>query len=622
MRHSLPAGSCRTGKVLFFALIMAVLSSCARPGSPSGGPRDTDPPRVESSTPENGAINFSGDRISVTFNEFVELHQIQEKFMVSPLLEERPRVTMRGRTMIIDFEEEFRENTTYTLYFQDAIRDLNEGNILENYRFSFSTGDYLDSLSIAGNVYDALTLEAWESYLVMLYSNLADSAPIAEAPDYLALSGRDGYFRIDNIRPGRYRLYALGDDNNNRRYEPGSERFAFYSDTIEITPGTHYMPPPVDTDTIDTLLADTLVTDTLAVDARLMAEQEGHVADTVVPEGNGYSLYLFQQPRTRHFLTSSQRLSANVIRYTLSTDPDTTDFTFTIKGEDEVAHAVEYNASRDTITVWLLDSTHYNQPIINSVVTYPFTDTVPRTVVRRDTIPVRFSPPRGYRPVTERSVGITSDIIRTGIHPGRSITLSPDLPLRSFNSDRIKVVEATDTLLTPKPVDIVFDESLPRKLVILQSLPEETDYLLILDSAAVESLYGTFNDSLALPFRVRPAGAYGSLRVNLDGYSGSVVVQLLNRSEDLIQEKRLTSPGNVTFSFLDEAMYRLRVIYDTDGNGKFTPGNFLKGLEPEKVSYFPTELDVKSNWDLIEDWDISVKRYKSIILRSQRPLRR
>ncbi len=150
-------------------MLFILIAGCAKISSPSGGPKDKEPPVIVKSIPLNGSKNFKGKKIVITFNEYVALDKINEKFMVSPPMEKKPKVSMRGKNVVIEYEDELRDSTTYTFYFQDAIRDLNEGNTINNYQFVFSTGPVIDSLSVTGNVYKAFDLNPPEETLVVLY---------------------------------------------------------------------------------------------------------------------------------------------------------------------------------------------------------------------------------------------------------------------------------------------------------------------------------------------------------------------------------------------------------------------------------------------------------------------
>jgi hypothetical protein len=230
-----------------YLFTVITIAACAKISTPTGGLRDKIPPKIVESNPANGSKNFKGKRIDIEFDENISLDNINEKFMVSPPMKKQPKFVIRGKNLRVDFVEDLRDSTTYSLNFFDAIKDLNEGNVLENYKFVFSTGQVIDSLSVTGNIYNAPDLEVPEKTSVFLYSNLTDSAVVKEIPNYVSGVDRTGYFRIDNVRPGTFRLYALKDEDNSKNYNRLEEAFAFLDSVITITPEKNYLPPVKDT---------------------------------------------------------------------------------------------------------------------------------------------------------------------------------------------------------------------------------------------------------------------------------------------------------------------------------------------------------------------------------------
>ena len=306
---------------LFFLII-----ACAKISAPTGGLRDKLPPEVIKSIPENGAKNFNEKRIAITFNEYVVLDNISEKFMVSPPMKKKPRVFIKGKSVNVEFEDELKDSTTYTFYFQDAIKDLNEGNIIENFQFVFSTGPVIDSLSITGYVYSAFNLEVPEKTQVLMYSEMADSAVVKHLPDYISRVDQNGYFRIDNARPGKYRLYALKDVDNSKNYNLAEEEFAFMNSAIEITPEKNFIPVVKDTTTLKKGI--------------IKAPQP------VIVNGE-YQLILFEAQKNNHFLTKSSRDLKYQLIYTLSLPPDSMKFEFFIPGADVSTYFTERNKNND-----------------------------------------------------------------------------------------------------------------------------------------------------------------------------------------------------------------------------------------------------------------------------------
>jgi len=150
-------------------LILFISAGCAKQSTPTGGPRDEDPPVVVREEPPNGTTFFNGNSFEVTFDEFIVLDNVQQKLLVSPPLQEQPEIKIRRKTLHVEFEEELNEDMTYTFYFQDAIKDLNESNAYDNFQYVFSTGATLDSLSVTGNIYNAFDLNPGQEILVMLF---------------------------------------------------------------------------------------------------------------------------------------------------------------------------------------------------------------------------------------------------------------------------------------------------------------------------------------------------------------------------------------------------------------------------------------------------------------------
>jgi hypothetical protein len=586
----------------FAAALVIIAGACAKQGSPSGGPRDKTPPVVVRSVPVNGATGFAAKSVTITFDEFISLDKIQEKFMISPPTEKKPQVSVRGKSVVVAIDEKLRDSTTYTLYFQDAIRDLNEGNVIENYQFVFSTGTYIDSLSLTGAVYEAFNLEIPQNITIMLHSNLSDTAPLKMIPDYITRLNADGLFTLSNLRAGNYRLYAIGDLNNNRRYETGNESFAFVDTLVVITPERHF--------SMAASLHDEQVHDTLTADSHFTG---------AAPE---YTLYTSVSPQQKHYLTSSSRRTEKLLEYTLSVPLDTFEFRFSAEGATADSYFTEVNRSRDTFRIWLTDSLMYSNSLIQSVITYPTTDNEGVTTYTTDTIPMRFVQPRVQRIAASTSVRLQVNATRAGIPPGQDIIITSDLPIATADFSHFSLTGAGDTTLAQLPFSPLFDRSNPRVIKISHKLAEGKDYHLRLFPGAVISTYGDTNDTTAIQFRIRPMDSYGTFLVNLSGYDGRIILQLLDGTEKVVRELTGESPGKFHFRFIENGTYRLKVVYDIDGNGLWTPGDFSRRRQPEPVSYFDEVLEIKSNWDMEQEWNIGVRYRKDAKLMKQQQIRR
>lgn len=215
-----------------------LLANCATPGNPNGGLKDERPPQLDSSkTTVNYQTNFTKQGIELSFDEWVKLNDIFNQVIISPPLEKAPTIKIKGKTVRFNFDEEetLLDSATYTINFGESIQDLTEGNPAQDMRFVFSTGDYIDSLEVKGVVKDVLTKEAVKDILVMLYENTADSVVRTERPFYFAKTDEQGRFKIENVKKGTFKIFALKDANLNYLFDQEGEQIAFTDSLLTTT---------------------------------------------------------------------------------------------------------------------------------------------------------------------------------------------------------------------------------------------------------------------------------------------------------------------------------------------------------------------------------------------------
>lgn len=591
-------------------LIFLIIYSCAKIGSPSGGPRDREPPVVVESKPAAGSKNFSGYKIEITLNEYVALDNINDNLLVSPPMKKKPKVWIKGKSVIAEFEEDFKDSTTYLLNFQNAIKDLNEGNILEDYRFVFSTGPVLDSLSVTGNVFNADNLEVPEKVFVLMHRELADSAVQKHLPYYLALVDRHGYFRIDNVSTGKYRLYALMDADNNKMYNLNDEAFAFLNDPIEVTADSNWL--PVVKDTVIVKKPPVLKKD-LKKDIK-----DKLLGDTIARTGKNKLMLFTADPVTR-YLKSSERKLKYQLEYVLSIPPDSFKFDLSIPNAAPNSFLVERNIQKDTMIVWLTDTSLYNQNQITTYLKYPFTDTTKLVGYKLDTIQLRYIPPKTAKSAAVKKPGALTILNNsTGglIKPGNDLIFRSETPLRAPDTSMIKLYDITkkDTLIVP--YSFVKDSLTAKKYILKAKILPDKKYFFVADSGAFRNYYGECSDSIGIRISQKPVDAYSKLTFNIRNGEGEMIIQLLDKTEKLVAETRRKGDGKAEFSLLDPGNFRARIIFDSDGNGKWTTGDFSKHRLPEAVSYYPKELELKAKFELEQDWDVGVKYEKDMKMRS------
>jgi hypothetical protein len=584
-------------KVSILLLLAAFLvSKCAKQAAPMGGPRDEAPPEIVKSVPLSGTTSFKGKSITVTFNEFVVFEKLNEKFMISPPMNIKPKISLKGKSMVIEFMEELRDSTTYTLYFQDAIQDLNEGNPLTNYQFVFSTGTTIDSLSINGNVLLAGNLEPGNNILVMLHRNLADSAPARLLPDYITLADVNGGFRISNISEGNYRLYALGDNNNNKRYDLADESFAFYDSVININPARDFIPVSADTVTVKkTPAKETKTTD---------QTQAGEKKKPMVPYFEGrYKLFLFTAEKKKFYLTSSSRKMPYQLVYSISKPPDTLQTGFSVINPETGNYFTEISPSRDTITVWLRDSSVFSMPEITTLFSYPYTDSTGKIILRQDTIVQRFFAPKQPRGrVQKKAFTFTSSLAGNSLKPGQQIVFRSQTPFSTPDTSKIKLYDITSKTRIRQGYTLTADTQTSLKYYLKAPFREDGKYLLITDAGSFGNIFGETCDSAGTNFTVRSPSSFGHLAIISNANREPLIIQLLDSKEKLLGEMKLPLNGKVEFPLLEKGFYRVRALFDINNDGRWTTGSFEEHRQPEPVSYLPKEVEIKVDWNVDEEW--------------------
>jgi uncharacterized protein (DUF2141 family) len=592
------AGALKSG--ILTAAVALFVTNCAKISAPTGGSKDTTPPVVVKSIPPSGTTKFKGKSIDITFNEYFTLDKLNDKFMISPPVKTKPKITVKGKTLSILFMEDLKDSTTYTLNFPEVIKDLNEGNTIPNFQYVFATGNVLDSLSVTGNVVLADNLEAGKNILVMLYGNLADSAPKKVLPDYMTIADANGYFRINNIKAGNYRLFALSDKNSNNRYDLEDETFAFRDSVINVSAVRNYKPP-------EPVVKDTVISKKVAIVKKEIPFLFGD-----------YKLYLFTGKKTVHYLSSSDRKLPYQFLYYLSIPPDTMKFAFRFADQGEYRYFTEKNRTGDTIMIWLRDSTLYYQPAIKTIATYPFTDSTKRNIYRNDTISMRFSFPKPGKVKPGWKTFKVSENVGGGIKPGQKVIFSSTTPLRPPDTSKIKLYHLQVKEKQRMPVIFVPDSTSSRKYILNTELSEGEKYLFIRDKESFGNIYGDQSDSSGVTISVRQPNSYGHLKMDVRNGQGNMIIQLLSQKESILEERRMVNSGLADFPMLEKGFYRVRVIYDINGDGKWTTGDFNKKIQPEPVTYFPRELETKADWEIVEEWDVSVTHSKPQELREKK----
>lgn len=560
--------------------IIALLSyRCANPVTPQGGPKDEKPPRVLACDPPPFSLHFDRKSVRIDFDEFISLKNPATEIFVSPPLKNPPEARIKGKSIILDISDTLKPNTTYSVSFGLAVTDLTEGNVLKGYSYVFSTGDYIDSLSLAGMVRSAFDLTPQKDVHVGLYLKVPDSIPfdslpMKKAPFYITRTDENGRFTLDNLRNTPGRLFALGDQNSDLVFNQLTEKIAF-SDSL-VTPG---FTGKKSTDT--TVKNDTART----ADSATFHQKQ-------VPL---YFLSLFEQPDTLQRLLKSSFVSRNKILLIFRQPIGDFNVKAPWLADSSSWFFPEYSRNRDSVTLWItrkgLDS---------------LTLVVGAHGIHDDTISLTqeqgiTKPKKGEKVISE--LNIVNPSTGYSFNQFRStLVLEWSYPLLQVEPTKFLLFEDKDTL----NVDVQFTDSLHRFMEIRHKWKEEKPCKLIIPGSAVTGLNGSLGDTLTFSFRTRAEKDFGNLNlaVNLPDWEGRYIIQLMNEKENVIYEQvRTKGKETIRFRYLPPLKYKLKAIKDLNGNGKWDPGNYFRLLQPEEVFYFPKGVEIRANWDIDETWN-------------------
>ena len=550
---------------------------------------------------------------------------MSQELVISPPMEKTPEIRMRGKTLVIEFMEDLRENTTYTLSFGETIKDLNEGNILRNFEFVFSTGEKLDSLGVLGMAVQAFNLELPETedpLFVMLYENLSDSAPLLEIPDYVGKITPQGAFLINNIRPGTYRLFALQDLNRSYKYDVPEEMIGFFDTTLLLDPGMFEYKLPDTIPEPDSLLVDSLdieLQDSLGLDMEdtLIVE----VSDSVMlAELGKYSVYvdifLFQEDNKPQYLSDyardDRRKLSMYFNRELTQRVQMEPYNFDPAGD---WFLLEEHVMKDTLDYWLRDSLVYKIDSLHFLAEYPVTDSLQQIITYYDTLKFNYREPQkatGRRRRQEDKDGPEEEKITlsTGVSSSqpqdihRPISIEVQHPVFSTDQSRISLTRKEDTLKIPVPYTLEKDSTRVRRYFMKVDWESEMRYFLDIYPGTFTDIYGLTHDTISINFMTRGIEWYGRILLNLSGVDGPKIIQVIDKNDEIVRASRVIENGLIEFPFLEPAGFTLKIVHDDNGNGKWDTGSYLQGIQPESVSYHPGTISIRSNFDMEINWNL------------------
>ena len=518
--------------------MVLVFLSCANRGTPTGGEKDSEPPVIIRTEPENLSTNFDAEEIRIYFDEYIKFKDLQKQLVISPPMDPEPEITPLGlasKYISIKIKDTLLANTTYAINFGTSVVDNNENNPYPYLRYVFSTGDYIDSLSVSGYVKNSLEKNADDFVSVMLYqidSTFTDSIVYKQKPRYIANTlDSTTNFTLENLREGKYLMVALKEDNTNFTYEPKTDKIGFIEDFIEV---------PVDTTFVLNLFKE-------------------------VPKFKA----------TRPFLVSGNRIG-----FGYEGDADNLQIELLSDVSSDYESVLTKDTDKDTLYYWFRPDQEVDS-LLFKVTNKDYVDTlkVNLRTLDKDSLNIR--------PKDSRTLRLNEFFRLEGNVPFETIDESK---ISILDQDSVRVPFSTSLDRMSNTYNFAFQKTVLNSYKI-QALPE-----------AFTDFFGVKNDTLNFSTRTKEEADYGNVRVNVRNAVYPIILQLVDQSGEVIMEKYATQSGPIDFIAVDPGKYDLRAIFDANQNRKYDTGNYLLKQQPERVSYFPDLEEVRAYYDQVVEF--------------------
>ena len=567
--------------------------SCAQIVTPSGGPKDDAPPLILEMNPEPLSTNFTGNTIEIEFNEYIKLHEPATQILISPPQRKTPEYAIKKKSLIVKFKDTLMENTTYTINFGEAIRDNNEGNILGRLTYVFSTGTYLDSMQIEGKVTHAFDGSNATDALVMLYDQNVDSLPLDTLPLYFTRTDESGHFKLEHLKNVKYKVFALKDENANYIYDVLDEEIAFMDSMV--VPDL----PPIRP---DTALHDSLVSDSIMVDKIPLMETDS--VELHEHETHHLDLFMFAEDDTVQYL---KKYNASVGKLLFQYNMPVAEFRVSpiTKGLPKNWRLKEYSTKRDSVTLWTI-GVEADSLILQVQADGFQVDTVEFELPKPDTGVAPQKPTtkvRGRSKVDDGRMKVKFAGNGRAPKPGQPMVIQSTRPVSKVSVDSIRVMK--DSI--PVAFRLELEEgSLKQFNLHYEQVPESKYELRILPNTFLDLNGQPNTDTLMATYTAMQKEDLGSVQLDV-AYEGGfpLIIQLLTESGNLVHEQSIGGSATISVKALSAGKYSVKAIYDENGNGKWDTGRYRRKQQPEKAVFYSGQVEVRPNWDLEAEWDLS-----------------
>lgn len=599
--------------------IIAVILGCAAVGSPDGGPYDETPPRFVGSTPSRGALNVNNKKLTLHFDEYIKIQNASEKVVVSPPQLEQPEIKVNGMKIQVTLFDSLRSNTTYSVDFSDGIVDNNEGNPLGDFCFSFSTGADLDTMEFSGYVLNASDLEPIKGILVGIHTDLSDSAFTAKPFEKVSHTDSRGHFTIRGLAPGKYRIYALQDMDQNFMYSQRSEKIA-WTDSIIIPKSELWYRD------------DTIRNTDGQVDSIMLVQYTKYLPNDVV-------LRAFLAKPNIQYLVKSERKNHETFGLNFALPLDSMPKIKGLNFDEKDAFICQHNAGFDTLNFWMKDSNIYYMDTLRFSLTYLATDSngVLNETIDTLNLITKKTHQRILQDEARKAEEEAKDIekerkrlerandtfglkklnipkikfLQMNLDANQSMDLNSIVKLSfkepvSFEpGSAIHVQKMVDSIWVDIPFEVEQDSLMILEYSIFAEWRPEETYSITIDSASVFGLYGLHNNKESQELKFKPIEQYSIFTVNVQNPNPNYLVELLDQNGSPIRSGYLED-GRIDFFFLYPGKYYVRLINDRNKNGKWDTGEYYDKTFPEEVFYINNLFELKQNWEhATEPWNVT-----------------
>jgi Bacterial Ig-like domain len=529
-------------KPIFIFFSICLLASCAKRGTIYGGAKDTIPPVLRISFPKNYNTNFSSKEIKLTFDEIIKVKDISKQLIISPPMNNEPIITPEyaTRVLTIKIKDTLKPNTTYSFNFGQSIADNNEGNVLNQFKYVFSTGAVIDSLKLSGSIKDAFDKKTDNFVSVMLYEaneKFNDSIVYKEKPRYITNTLDSAkIFSIENIKAGKYLLVAMKDYNNNAKFDAKKDKIAFQKQLINIPN--------------DSLFEMNLFKET----PDFKAERPSQASGNRIIMGHQGKIF------------KGEKMPKVVLK----------------NGDEVLPTIVTRFPQKDSIQIWY--KTIKTDSLALSVSQQAFQKDFYVKVKnqKKDTLSIKT---------------ISGNTLKLK----DAFKLETSVPIVKIDTSRIKIFDSKNKQIAFTYTNDIENQQL---LFDFKKQESEKYTLKLLDKALTDfndKTNDTLNYSFNT---LTPADYGNLKIILQGAKAFPLIIELTNAKGDVLVSSYTEKETMLYFDLIEPEKYTFRLIYDTNKNKRFDSGNYLKKQQPEKVFYFEKEIEVRANWDVEQIIDL------------------